>query len=452
MKPDFVILAAGKGQRMLDNQPKVLQNIAGIPMAQHLLNTVVEIKNSRQIIVIGEEAKKVKSSLVVSRSTHWIKQRKQLGTAHAVKAALPKTRTGSIVVVLYGDVPLVQSKTINNLLRLASTNNLAILTFRAKNPRGYGRIIRNSRSQVESIVEEKDASAQQKQIKEVNSGILAIRSRYLKKLLPKVNNKNASKEFYLTDIISLARAEGIKIKPLLLENPTEALGANTLEELHDLERACQREKAIRMVNSGVRIADVNRIDIRGNFDSGKGTFIDVNNVFEGDVVLGRGVSVGPNCYIRDSKIEDGVVLKANTVIEDSKIGASCSLGPFTRVRGGTNLESSSELGNFVEANRTSVGRFSKAKHLTYLGDATLGEGVNVGAGTITCNYDGTRKHKTKMADGVFIGSNTSLVAPITLGEGAYTGAGSVITKNVPKDSLAIGRARQSKPIKKKKNR
>jgi len=452
MKPDFIILAAGKGQRMLDNQPKVLQNIAGIPMAQHLLNTVVEIKNSRQIIVIGEEAKKVKSSLVVSRSTHWIKQRKQLGTAHAVKAALPKTRTGSIVVVLYGDVPLVQSKTINNLLRLASTNNLAILTFRAKNPRGYGRIIRNSRSQVESIVEEKDASAQQKQIKEVNSGILAIRSRYLKKLLPKVNNKNASKEFYLTDIISLARAEGIKIKPLLLENSTEALGANTLEELHDLERACQREKAIRMVNSGVRIADVNRIDIRGNFDSGKGTFIDVNNVFEGDVVLGRGVSVGPNCYIRDSKIEDGVVLKANTVIEDSKIGASCSLGPFTRVRGGTNLESSSELGNFVEANRTSVGRFSKAKHLTYLGDATLGEGVNVGAGTITCNYDGTRKHKTKMADGVFIGSNTSLVAPITLGEGAYTGAGSVITKNVPKDSLAIGRARQSKPIKKKKNR
>ena len=452
MKPDFVILAAGKGQRMLDNQPKVLQNIAGIPMAQHLLNTVVEIKNSRQIIVIGEEAKKVKSSLVVSRSTHWIKQRKQLGTAHAVKAALPKTRTGSIVVVLYGDVPLVQSKTINNLLRLASTNNLAILTFRAKNPRGYGRIIRNSRSQVESIVEEKDASAQQKQIKEVNSGILAIRSRYLKKLLPKVNNKNASKEFYLTDIISLARAEGIKIKPLLLENSTEALGANTLEELHDLERACQREKAIRMVNSGVRIADVNRIDIRGNFDSGKGTFIDVNNVFEGDVVLGRGVSVGPNCYIRDSKIEDGVVLKANTVIEDSKIGASCSLGPFTRVRGGTNLESSSELGNFVEANRTSVGRFSKAKHLTYLGDATLGEGVNVGAGTITCNYDGTKKHKTKMADGVFIGSNTSLVAPITLGEGAYTGAGSVITKNVPKDSLAIGRARQSKPIKKKKNR
>ena len=452
MKPDFVILAAGKGQRMLDNQPKVLQNIAGIPMAQHLLNTVVEIKNSRQIIVIGEEAKKVKSSLVVSRSTHWIKQRKQLGTAHAVKAALPKTRTGSIVVVLYGDVPLVQSKTINNLLRLASTNNLAILTFRAKNPRGYGRIIRNSRSQVESIVEEKDASAQQKQIKEVNSGILAIRSRYLKKLLPKVNNKNASKEFYLTDIISLARAEGIKIKPLLLENSTEALGANTLEELHDLERACQREKAIRMVNSGVRIADVNRIDIRGNFDSGKGTFIDVNNVFEGDVVLGRGVSIGPNCYIRDSKIEDGVVLKANTVIEDSKIGASCSLGPFTRVRGGTNLESSSELGNFVEANRTSVGRFSKAKHLTYLGDATLGERVNVGAGTITCNYDGTRKHKTKMADGVFIGSNTSLVAPITLGEGAYTGAGSVITKNVPKDSLAIGRARQSKPIKKKKNR
>ena len=452
MKPDFIILAAGKGQRMLDNQPKVLQNIAGIPMAQHLLNTVVEIKNSRQIIVIGEEAKKVKSSLVVSRSTHWIKQRKQLGTAHAVKAALPKTRTGSIVVVLYGDVPLVQSKTINNLLRLASTNNLAILTFRAKNPRGYGRIIRNSRSQVESIVEEKDASAQQKQIKEVNSGILAIRSRYLKKLLPKVNNKNASKEFYLTDIISLARAEGIKIKPLLLENSTEALGANTLEELHDLERACQREKAIRMVNAGVRIADVNRIDIRGNFDSGKGTFIDVNNVFEGDVVLGRGVSVGPNCYIRDSKIEDGVVLKANTVIEDSKIGASCSLGPFTRVRGGTNLESSSELGNFVEANRTSVGRFSKAKHLTYLGDATLGERVNVGAGTITCNYDGTKKHKTKMADGVFIGSNTSLVAPITLGEGAYTGAGSVITKNVPKDSLAIGRARQSKPIKKKKNR
>ena len=220
-------------------------------------------------------------------------------------------------MVLYGDVPLVQSKTINNLLRLASTNNLAILTFQAKNPRGYGRIIRNSRGQVESIVEEKDASAQQKQIKEVNSGILAIRSRYLKKLLPKVNNKNASKEFYLTDIISLARAEGIKIKPLLLENPTEALGANTLEELHDLERACQRARAIRMVNSGVRIADVNRIDIRGNLESGKGTFIDVNNVFEGDVVLGRGVSIGPNCYIRDSKIEDGVVVNCLLYTSDA---------------------------------------------------------------------------------------------------------------------------------------
>tara|TARA_Y100001960_G_scaffold4434_1_gene4771 strand:- start:1921 stop:3279 length:1359 start_codon:yes stop_codon:yes gene_type:complete len=452
MKPDFIILAAGKGQRMLGNQPKVLHEVGGIPMAQRLLNTIHEIKNSKTIVVIGDQSQKVKNRLKVSKKTAWVKQKNQLGTAHAVKTALSQTRPGSIVVVLYGDVPLVQSKTLNKLLKLASNKSLAAITFKAENPRGYGRIIRSSRNQVEAIIEEKDASKAQRNIQEVNSGMLALHSSVLKKLLPVIKNKNAAGEYYLTDVVGLARKSGISIKPLLLENPSEALGANTPEELQELERACQRQQALRLVGAGIQVADINRIDVRGSLSAGKGSFIDVNNVFEGSVVLGKEVKVGPNCFIKDSVIEDRVTLKANTVIEDSRVGKGCILGPFTRVRGGTTLESSSELGNFVEANRSKVGRSSKAKHLTYLGDATLGEQVNVGAGTITCNYDGIKKHKTKMADNVFIGSNTSLVAPVSLGEGSYTGAGSVITKSVPKESLAIGRARQSPPIKRKKKK
>jgi bifunctional UDP-N-acetylglucosamine pyrophosphorylase/glucosamine-1-phosphate N-acetyltransferase len=443
MNTDFIILAAGRGKRMTGSLPKVLLPIAGKPMAQHVLDTVAGIENSRPIIVIENQKSEVKKFLLTPKNTKWVTQRKQLGTGHAVKTALPELRTGSIAVVLYGDVPLVEVKTLKALIKMASKNSLVILTFNKEHSEGYGRIVRGSKNQVEAIVEEKDASKQQKKITEVNSGILAIQSAHLKKLLPKIKNKNAAKEYYLTDIVGLAKEEGMKINPLLLKESDEVLGANTPLELQDLERASQRIKANKLLLSGVNIADVNRIDSRGTLKVGRGSFIDVNNVFEGVVEIGKNVKIGPNCFVKDSTIGDGVNVKASTVIEDSQVGPGCTLGPFARLRGGTVMEGNSELGNFVEANRSTIGRDSKAKHLTYLGDATLGTKVNIGAGTITCNYDGEKKHKTKLEDEVFVGSNTSLVAPVTLGKKSSTGAGSVITKNVSPGDLAIGRSRQS---------
>ena len=449
MNPDFIVLAAGNGKRMLGSSPKVLLPIGGKPMAQHILDTVSGIEKSRSILVVSNQAKEVKNSLQFKRNTKIVTQRKQLGTAHAVKAALDQLRPSSVTVVLYGDVPLIESKTLKRLIRDASKGSLAILTFNKDLPKGYGRVVRGAKNQVEAIIEEKDATKEQKSINEVNSGILAIKSTLIKKLLPEIKNHNAAKEYYLTDIVSLSKKHGIKVQPLLLEDPDEALGANTPLELQDLERACQRIRAKKLVNSGVNIADIDRIDSRGSLAVGRGSFIDVNNVFEGCVEIGKNTKIGPNCYIKDSVIGNGVTLKASTVIEDSRVGDLCKLGPFARIRGGTEIEGNAELGNFVEANRSKIGTESKAKHLTYLGDSNLGRKVNIGAGTITCNYDGKNKHKTKLDDEAFIGSNTSLVAPVKVGKGAYTGAGSVITKNVPPGSLAIGRSRQSN-IKRKK--
>ena len=449
MNSDFIVLAAGNGKRMLGSSPKVLLPVGGKPMAQHILDTVSSIEKSRPILVVGNQAKEVKNSLQFKRNTKIVKQRRQLGTAHAVKTALTQLRPSSVTVVLYGDVPLIESITIKKLIKEATKGSLAILTFKKDHPQGYGRVVRGARNQVEAIIEEKDATKEEKSINEVNSGILAIKSTLIKKLLPEIKNNNAANEYYLTDIVSLSKNQGIKVKPLLLEDPDEALGANTPLELQDLERACQRIRAKKLVNSGVNIADIDRIDSRGSLTVGRGSFIDVNNVFEGRVEIGKNTKIGPNCYIKDSVIGNGVALKASTVIEDSRVGDLCKLGPFARIRGGTEIEGNAELGNFVEANRSKIGTESKAKHLTYLGDSNLGRRVNIGAGTITCNYDGKNKHKTKLDDGAFIGSNTSLVAPVKVGKEAYTGAGSVITKNVPPGSLAIGRSRQSN-IKRKK--
>ena len=449
MNPDFIVLAAGNGKRMLGSSPKVLLPIGGKPMAQHILDTISGIEKSRPILVVGDQAKEVKNSLQFKRNTKIVTQRKQLGTAHAVKTALAQLRPGSVTVVLYGDVPLIEGKTLKRLIRDASKGALAILTFNKDRPQGYGRVVRGAKNQVEAIVEEKDATKEEKSINEVNSGILAIKSILIKKLLPEIKNNNAANEYYLTDIVSLSKKHGIKVQPLLLEDPDEALGANTPLELQDLERACQRIRAKKLVNSGVNIADIDRIDSRGSLAVGRGSFIDVNNVFEGRVEIGKNTKIGPNCYIKDSVIGNEVTLQASTVIEDSRVGDLCKLGPFARIRGGTEIEDNAELGNFVEANRSKIGPESKAKHLTYLGDSNLGRNVNIGAGTITCNYDGKNKHKTKLDDGAFIGSNTSLVAPVKVGKEASTGAGSVITKNVPPGSLAIGRSRQSN-IKRKK--
>ena len=449
MNPDFIVLAAGNGKRMLGSSPKVLLPIGGKPMAQHILDTISGIEKSRPILVVGDQAKEVINSLQFKRNTKIVTQRKQLGTAHAVKTALAQLRHSSVTVVLYGDVPLIEGKTLKRLIRDASKGALAILTFNKDRPQGYGRVVRGAKNQVEAIVEEKDATKEEKSINEVNSGILAIKSILIKKLLPEIKNNNAANEYYLTDIVSLSKKHGIKVQPLLLEDPDEALGANTPLELQDLERACQRIRAKKLVNSGVNIADIDRIDSRGSLAVGRGSFIDVNNVFEGRVEIGKNTKIGPNCYIKDSVIGNEVTLQASTVIEDSRVGDLCKLGPFARIRGGTEIEDNAELGNFVEANRSKIGPESKAKHLTYLGDSNLGRNVNIGAGTITCNYDGKNKYKTKLDDGAFIGSNTSLVAPVKVGKEASTGAGSVITKNVPPGSLAIGRSKQSN-IKRKK--
>ena len=449
MNTDFIILAAGKGTRMGSDLPKVLNLLGGKPLVQHLLDTVSDIKGSRVQLVLGHKPDLVKNSLDTNKKTDFVLQKKQLGTGHAVKQALKNLRSNSISLVLYGDGPLVKKQTLSKLISSAEKNNLSILTYKQKETHGYGRVVRGRRGLVERIVEEKDASSEEKKIEEVNSGILAIKTKHLKELVGKITNKNAAKEYYLTDIVELANKAGIQVKATIVSDHKQVLGVNSPQELHDLERLYQEDLARQLISKGARLADISRIDIRGDLVVGKGSFIDINAVFEGTNNLGKGVSIGPNCYIKNSTLGEGVKVFANTVIEDSVVGVGCALGPFSRIRGGTKMETGSELGNFVEANRSHIGPASKAKHLTYLGDAELGRKVNVGAGTITCNYDGKNKNKTIMGDGSFIGSNSSLVAPVKLGKESYTGAGSVITKNVKDGELAIGRGRQVNYKKKK---
>ena len=448
MNIDFIILAAGKGSRMGGDSPKVLAELAGKPMLQHLTETVETFANAKASIIVGYKSKEVESGIVSSKKLNFVKQSKQLGTAHAVKQSFPFLRKNSVSVVLYGDAPLVKKNTLNRLIKSASQGNLSLLTFIKDDPTGYGRIIRDTKNRIQKITEHKDATSTEKEIREVNSGILAIKTDVLLKLMPSIKNNNSSKEYYLTDLVEIAIRNSLPVTATICD-PYEVGGANNRQELHDLERLYQKRKGEDLLEKGTTIADTSRLDIRGDIKIGKNTFIDINNVFTGNNVLGANVVVGPNCYISNSTIKDGTIIYANTVIESCLVGKDCKLGPFARIRGETELNDGAELGNFVEANRSNIGKKSKAKHLTYLGDAKLGKSVNVGAGTITCNYDGKKKHKTIIEDGTFIGSNSSLVAPLTLGEGSYTGAGSVITKNVPKGKLAVGRGKQVNLTKKK---
>ena len=448
MNIDFIILAAGKGTRMGGNSPKVLANLAGKPMIQHLIDTVETFPKAKTSVIVGHKAKEVENSISSGKKINYVIQRNQLGTAHAAKQAIPLLRKNSVSVVLYGDAPLVSRKTLNKLVSSAAGGRLALLTYKKEDPSGYGRIVRGPKQNIVKIVEHKDATSKEREIKEVNSGILAVKTTTLQKLLPSIKNNNAAKEYYLTDLVEIANKQSIAVKATLCEEH-EVGGANSRQELHDLERSYQKRLAESLLAKDVLVADTSRMDIRGNTQIGKGSFIDINIVFEGHNKIGKNVHIGPNCHIINSIIKDNTVVYSNTVIEDCEVGANCKLGPFSRIRGGSELKDGSELGNFVEANRSKIGKGSKAKHLTYLGDALLGQKVNVGAGTITCNYDGKNKHKTIIEDGTFVGSNSSLVAPLTLGEGSYTGAGSVITKNVPKGKLAVGRGKQVNLNKKK---
>ena len=448
MNLDIVILAAGKGTRMGSPLPKVLSNLAGKPLLAHVLDTASKLKRCKLHVVVGHEAKKVKQAFSSNKKINWIKQSKQLGTGHAVKQALKHIRHNSNVVILYGDVPLISENTVQKLAKLASKGP-ALLTFNKENPTGYGRIIRGSRNKVQAIVEEKDASSSEREISEVNSGIMAFKAKDLTRLIGKIKNNNKAKEFYLTDAIQEAYHEKLNIQSLKLTDIDEVLGCNTLEELQTLERAYHLSVAKKHLNKGVLFANIERVTFRGDVTIERGAFIDENVIFEGEVFIGSGAKIGPGCIVHNSSIGKNVELLAYTLVEESVLEKNAKAGPFAHVNVQTKMDEGAEIGNFVEVKRSHIGANSKAKHLTYIGDAKIGKGVNIGAGTIFCNYDGKNKNQTIIEDGTFIGSNSSLVAPLRLGEGSYTGAGSVITKNIPKGKLGVGRGKQVN-LKKKK--
>lgn len=440
MKVDVVILAAGQGTRMKSKLPKVLHPVAGRPLVQHVIDTAREIEDAKISVVIGHGAEHVQSRFA-QLDVHWVVQEQQLGTGHAVQQALDHFRPDTAVLILYGDVPLIKKQTLVDLVSQVDESRMALLTATFDDPTGYGRIIRDQ-GKVTAIVEQKDASEEQLQVREINTGILAVQSNLLMKWLPQLSNENAQGEFYLTDIIAMAAAEGVQIctaQPTALH---EIQGVNNRLQLAELERAFQNELAERLLLQGVSLADPARIDVRGELIIGQDCSIDINCVFEGKVEIGDNVRIGPNCVIKASTIADNVEIKEFSSIDDSHIEQDCVIGPYARLRPQTYLAAKAKIGNFVETKKSTIGKGSKVNHLTYIGDATIGEDVNVGAGTITCNYDGVNKFKTELADGVFVGSNTSLVAPVKVGKNATIGAGSTITQDVPDEQLAVARGKQ----------
>jgi bifunctional UDP-N-acetylglucosamine pyrophosphorylase/glucosamine-1-phosphate N-acetyltransferase len=440
MSLHIVILAAGQGSRMKSNFPKVLHKIAGKPMLQHVIDTVSQLDAEGIHVIVGHGSEKVKQ--VISGDINWCYQTEQLGTGHAVAQALPNIPDNSKVLVLYGDVPLIEKGTLVSMLEGVDEQNIALLTVRLENPTGYGRIIRNFEGNIKAIVEEKDATDEIKDIDEINTGILALSSNNLHKFIPLLGNNNAQGEYYLTDLIELANKSGNKIRGYQPEFEQEVQGVNNRLQLCELECWFQSRIAENLMLNGVTLFDPHRIDVRGTLACGKDVEIDINCIFIGDVKIADGVSIGPNCIIENSSIGANSVVLANSIIESSMIAEEVSVGPFARLRPGTELKDKSKIGNFVETKKTVVGEGSKINHLSYVGDSILGKKVNVGAGTITCNYDGINKFVTEIDDGVFVGSNTSLVAPIKIGKDSTIGAGSTITKEIADGQLAIARSKQ----------
>jgi bifunctional UDP-N-acetylglucosamine pyrophosphorylase/glucosamine-1-phosphate N-acetyltransferase len=393
------------------------------------------------MVVVGHEGMHIREALSGAR-VNFTEQAEQLGTGHAVLQALPKISNDSTVLILYGDVPLVAKATLEKLLHGIDENSLGILTMHLNDPTGYGRIVRDEKNNVIAIVEQKDATDTQQKITEINTGIFAMPAKRLKSWLPKLNNNNAQREYYLTDVVALAAQDGCAIKTVEPFASHEVEGVNNRVQLAKLERCYQREQAEKLMLAGVTLADPNRIDVRGSITHGSDIFIDINVVLEGNVTLGNYVEIGPNVVIKNSKIADRVVIKANSVIEGAVISGHCEIGPFARLRPDTYLQAHAKIGNFVEIKKSTIGEDSKVNHLSYVGDSEIGNQVNIGAGVITCNYDGANKSKTIIKDNVFVGSNCALVAPVTLEENTTVGAGSVITKDVEKDSLVVARAKQ----------
>ena len=435
-----VILAAGQGKRMHSNLPKVLHPVAGKALAQHVIDTARTLAPQKLVVVYGHGGDVVRSTLAAG-DISWAEQAQQLGTGHAVAQAVPEFSDAPCTLVLYGDVPLTSATTLRRLLH-AGRDGLAVLTVDLADPTGYGRIVRDGAGNVQRIVEEKDASAAEKAIREINTGIMAIPTAHLVDWLGRLKNDNAQGEYYLTDIVALAVAEGVPVRTAQPDAEWEVLGVNSKVQLAELERVHQRNVADRLLVAGVRLADPARIDVRGELVHGRDVSIDVGCVFEGSVELGDAVEVGPYCVLKNVKVGAGTRIAAFCHFEDAVIGPDGVLGPYARLRPGAELGPEVHIGNFVEVKKSVIGAQSKANHLAYIGDAEIGQRVNVGAGTITCNYDGANKWKTVIEDDVFIGSDTQLVAPVTVGRGATLGAGTTLTKDAPPDALTVSRPKQ----------
>lgn len=455
MSLNIVILAAGQGKRMYSNTPKVLHKIAGKPMLMHVIETAMRLNPTAIYVVIGHGGEQIKNELS-TLPIHWVVQTEQLGTGHAVLQALPYIDKTDQVLVLSGDVPLIETETLRKLVNL-SPQSVNLLTASLDNPFGLGRIVRNSTQQIEAIIEEKDASEQQRLINEIYSGICCVNAADLKQWLPKLSIANAQGEYYLTEIIAMAVSENRTIDSIQAVAPIEILGVNNRAQLQTVERLKQEQLATELMLAGTSLADAARIDIRGELHCEKDVFIDINTIFNGKVIIGEGSIIGPNCQLTNVIIGSNCEIMANSVLEQCEIGDACQIGPFARIRPGTHLANQCKIGNFVEVKNSSFGENSKANHLSYLGDATIGSNVNIGAGTITCNYDGANKHQTIIENGVHIGSDTQLIAPITVGENATIGAGSTLRHDVPRAELTLTVSTQKtiygwkRPIKKDKD-
>ena len=441
---NIVILAAGQGKRMNSALPKVLHPLAGKPMLGHVLDTIKILGYEVcPCLVLGHGQSAVRDFIDQRQySVSIARQEEQKGTGHAVLQALPLLSSSETTLILYGDVPLIQAQTLESLLRLAQNGAFAILTQVRQDPTGYGRIIRNLNAEIEGIIEEKDANSEQKQIREINTGIIACATKDLKNWIQQLQPNNAQGEYYLTDIVGLAAKEGVPIRTLHPEFAFEVEGVNSRSQLAQLERVWQEHLANQLLTQGVTLIDPARIDIRGHFQCANDVTIDVGCIFEGTVEIATGVTIGPYCVIKDSKIGVQTQIKAFSHIEGSVVKEMAIIGPYARLRPGTHIDSHAHIGNFVEVKNSHIGLGSKANHLSYVGDADVGQRVNIGAGTITCNYDGVNKHRTTIEDDAFIGSDTQLVAQVTVGKGATIGAGTTLTKNAPAEKLTISRAKQ----------
>ena len=443
MSLNVVILAAGQGTRMRSKLPKVLHEVGGQSMLAHTINTAENLGADRIIVVYGHGGEQVRAA-IQNNKVEWVEQTQRLGTGHAVQQAIPyfEQSAEEKILVLYGDVPLVREQTLDKLLQSQQPDSLAILTTKLTNPHGYGRIVRASDAKVEAIIEEKDADQATKLINEINTGILCASSQGLVDWLGRIDSNNQQNEFYLTDCIALAVQDGKTVEAVVCEDPTEVMGVNNRIHLADMEDIFQQRQREALMTNGATLRDCRSVYIEGDTQIGNDIVIEPNVMFKGHVELGDDVTIGMNCVIIDSVVAAGTVIHPNSVIEDSNIGENCEIGPFARVRPNTKLANQVKLGNFVEVKKSNIASGSKVNHLSYIGDASIGEKTNIGAGTICCNYDGANKHKTVIGKNVFIGSDTQLVAPVTVSDGATIGAGSTITRDVPAEKLTLSRSKQ----------